>query len=106
MRIGALSGGQKVKVVLAAALWNCPHMLILDEPTNYLDRDSLAALASAIKDFDGGVVMITHNNQFCSALCPEVWHLENHTVKGDAEWMKNAMNQKVEVQAIDEMFDG
>ena len=49
MRIGALSGGQKVKVVLAAALWNCPHMLILDEPTNYLDRDSLAALAGAPK---------------------------------------------------------
>ena len=108
MRIGALSGGQKVKVVLAAALWSCPHMLILDGPTNYLDRDSLAALAGAIKDFDGGVVMITRTNQFCSALCPEAWHLENHTlnVKGDAEWMKNAMNQKVEVQAIDEMFDG
>ena len=53
MRIGALSGDQKVKVVLAAALWNCPHMLILDEPTNYLDRDSLAALAGAIKGFDG-----------------------------------------------------
>jgi elongation factor 3 len=82
-------------------------MLILDEPTNYLDRDSLAALAGAIKDYDGGVVMITHNNQFCSALCPEVWHLENNTlnVKGDAEWMKSAMNQKVEVQAVDEMFD-
>jgi len=107
MRIGALSGGQKVKVVLAAALWNCPHMLILDEPTNYLDRDSLAALAGAIKEFDGGVVMITHNNQFCSALCPEVWHLENNTlnVKGDAEWMKAAMNQKVEVVAIDTMVD-
>ncbi len=106
MRIGALSGGQKVKVVLAALL--CPHMLILDEPTNYLDSDSFAALTGAIKNLDGGVVMITHTNQFCSALCPEVWHLENHTlnVKGDAEWMKNAMNQKVEVQAIDEMFDG
>ncbi len=64
MRVGALSGGQKVKVVLAAALWNCPHMLILDEPSNYMDRDSLAALAGAIKDFDGGVVMITHSNQF------------------------------------------
>jgi elongation factor 3 len=37
-RIGALSGGQKVKVVLAAAMWNQPHILILDEPTNYLDR--------------------------------------------------------------------
>ncbi len=47
-------------------------MMILDEPTNDVERDLLAALAGAIKDFDGGVVMITHNNQFCSALCPEV----------------------------------
>ncbi len=80
--------------------------LFLDEP-NFLDRDSLAALAGAIKDFDGGVVMITHSNQFCSAPCPEVWHLAIHTlnVKGDAERMKNAMNQ-VEVQAVDKMFDG
>jgi len=45
-RMSALSGGQKVKVVLAAAMWNQPHIVILDEPTNYLDRDSLAALAA------------------------------------------------------------
>merc|ERR1711966_645922 len=44
-RMSALSGGQKVKVVLAAAMWNQPHILILDEPTNYLDRESLGALA-------------------------------------------------------------
>ena len=48
-RMSALSGGQKVKVVIAAAMWNCPHIVILDEPTNYLDRDSLGALAGAIK---------------------------------------------------------
>merc|ERR1712127_899687 len=87
--MSALSGGQKVKVVLAAAMWNQPHILILDEPTNYLDRESLGALAGAIEIFDGGVVMITHNNEFCSKLCPETWvmdagHLET---KGDAEWM-------------------
>jgi len=106
-RMQALSGGQKVKVVLAAAMWCQPHIMILDEPTNYLDRDSLAALAGAIKEFDGGVVMITHNSQFCNSLCPEVWHLENNTldVKGDAEWMKAAMNQKVEHQAIEDMVD-
>jgi elongation factor 3 len=63
-RIGALSGGQKVKVVLAAAMWNQPHILILDEPTNYLDRESLGALAGAIEDFQGGVVIISHNNEF------------------------------------------
>jgi len=89
VNIRALSGGQKVKVVLGAALWNRPHVLILDEPTNYLDRDSLGALAAAIRIFEGGVVMITHNSQFCDNLCPQVWHLENNTlnVKGDAEWM-------------------
>jgi len=96
MRIGALSGGQKVKVVLAAAMWNRPHILILDEPTNYLDRDSLGALATAIRSFEGGVVMITHNSQFCDDLCPEVWHLENNTLnrKGDAAWMHQ--DQKIE----------
>jgi ABC-type iron transport system FetAB ATPase subunit len=49
-----LSGGQKVKVVLAACTWNQPHILVMDEPTNYLDRDSLGALAGAIKEFGGG----------------------------------------------------
>ena len=47
-RMGALSGGQKVKVVLASAMWMEPHVLILDEPTNFLDRDSLGALAVAM----------------------------------------------------------
>merc|ERR1719296_124353 len=75
-RISALSGGQKVKVVLAASMWNQPHILILDEPTNYLDRESLGALAGAIEGFDGGVVMITHNNEFCSKLCPETWVMD------------------------------
>merc|ERR1719198_2404169 len=72
-RMSALSGGQKVKVVLAAAMWMQPHIVILDEPTNYLDRDSLGALAGAIEDFDGGVIIISHNNEFVSKLCPETW---------------------------------
>merc|ERR1712157_444326 len=106
-RMGALSGGQKVKVVLAAAMWNQPHILILDEPTNYLDRESLGALAGAIEEFDGGVVMITHNNEFCSQLCPETWvmdagHLET---KGDADWMLK-QDTKIEQQAaITEVTD-
>jgi elongation factor 3 len=72
-RIDSLSTSQKVKVVLAAATWNNPHIIVLDEPTNYLDRESLGALAQAIRDFKGGVVMISHNNEFTSALCPESW---------------------------------
>ncbi|EDO19383.1 hypothetical protein Kpol_1002p29 [Vanderwaltozyma polyspora DSM 70294] len=75
--LGSLSGGQLVKVVIAGAMWNNPHLLVLDEPTNYLDRDSLGALAMAIREWTGGVVMISHNNEFVGALCPEQWIVEN-----------------------------
>ena len=78
--LGSLSGGQLVKVVIASAMWNNPHLLVLDEPTNYLDRDSLGGLAVAIRDWNGGVVMISHNNEFVGALCPEQWHVENGEV--------------------------
>ena len=47
-----------MKVVLGAGLWNLPHIVILDEPTNFLDRDSLGALATAIKAFQGEMIMI------------------------------------------------
>ena len=73
--ISGLSGGQKVKVVIAAAMWNNPHLLVLDEPSNYLDRDALGGLAVAIRDWEGSVVMISHNTEFVSALCSEQWHI-------------------------------
>jgi elongation factor 3 len=106
-RMSALSGGQKVKVVIAAAMWNQPHILILDEPTNYLDRDSLGALAGAIETYEGGVVMITHNNEFCSKLCPETWvmdagHLET---KGDADWMLKQDTKIEDQQQLTEVTD-
>jgi elongation factor 3 len=106
-RINALSGGQKVKVVLAAAMWDQPHILILDEPTNYLDRDSLGALAEAIDKYEGGVIMITHNDAFCSQLCPERWVLEGGRLntEGDVEWMSKASDQAVGFQEITEMVD-
>eukprot|EP00897_Mesotaenium_endlicherianum_P003141 jgi/Mesen1/2855/ME000174S02107 len=72
-QIGNLSGGQKVKVVLAAAMWSNPHMIVLDEPTNFLDRDSLGALVGAIKDFQGAVVIISHNREFLESLAEEKW---------------------------------
>ncbi|KAK4052978.1 translational elongation factor EF-1 alpha [Microbotryomycetes sp. JL221] len=72
-----LSGGQKVKVVLAAATWRRPHVVILDEPTNYLDRESLAALIAALKTFEGGVLVITHNREFSESICTEVWAMSN-----------------------------
>jgi elongation factor 3 len=88
-RMSALSGGQKVKVVLAAAMWNQPHIIILDEPTNYLDRESLGALAKAIEAYEGGVVIISHNSEFVSQVCPEEWVMDagHLTTKGEVGWM-------------------
>merc|ERR1712196_71600 len=88
-RMSALSGGQKVKVVIAAAMWNQPHIIILDEPTNYLDRESLGALAKAIEAYEGGVVIISHNSEFVSQVCPEEWVMDagHLTTKGDVGWM-------------------
>ena len=71
--IRRLSGGQKVKLVLAAAMWNKPHILVLDEPTNYLDREALGALTQAIKEFKGGAIIISHNSEFTDVLCNEKW---------------------------------
>jgi elongation factor 3 len=72
-----LSGGQKVKIVLGAATWRRPHVMCLDEPTNYLDRESLAALIEALKVFEGGVLVITHNRDFSESLCKEVWAMRD-----------------------------
>lgn len=72
-RMRGLSGGQRVKTVLAACSWQRPHLIVLDEPTNYLDRDSLGALSKALKKFEGGVIIITHAAEFTKDLTEEVW---------------------------------
>ncbi|AJT31156.1 Hef3p [Saccharomyces cerevisiae YJM1463] len=76
-RIRGLSGGQKVKLVLAACTWQRPHLIVLDEPTNYLDRDSLGALSKALKAFEGGVIIITHSAEFTKNLTDEVWAVKD-----------------------------
>ena len=79
--IKSLSGGQKVKVVLAASLWQNPHIIVLDEPTNYLDRDGLGALTLAINDFKGGVIIISHNKEFANAVSQEKWIMEKGNLR-------------------------
>merc|ERR1719464_597687 len=85
-KIRGLSGGQKVKLVLAAAMWNCPHLLVLDEPTNYLDREALGALSIALNNWGGAVLMISHNQEFYSSVCKEEWLVADGriTVQGDS----------------------
>jgi len=104
--IAGLSGGQKVKVVLTAAMWLNPHILILDEPTNYLDRDSLGALAGAIRAFGGGVLIITHHNEFSDALCNQTWSLSQGRLEatgGNDADTKEKVN--AQATALTEMVD-
>mmetsp|Transcript_6191 Transcript_6191/g.12577 ORF Transcript_6191/g.12577 Transcript_6191/m.12577 type:complete len:1061 (+) Transcript_6191:145-3327(+) len=105
-RIRSLSGGQKVKVVLAAAMWAQPHLIILDEPTNYLDREALGALATAINNFEGGVLLITHNQEFADTTTRETWVVANHRcdIKGDADWAAYAA-EALELAAEEEQVD-
>merc|ERR1719217_1157676 len=121
-QIQQLSGGMKVKVVLAASMWQNPHILILDEPTNYLDREGLGALVLAIKDYKGGVLIISHNKEFCDGVAQEKWIMNKgylriegesvDTTKEDEdggnkviEDIVDASGNKIEQNAVDNSSD-
>ena len=79
-KIRGLSGGQKVKLVLAAAFWTVPHLVVMDEPTNFLDREALGALSAALNQWGGAVLMISHNREFYSSVCKEEWRVKDGQV--------------------------
>ncbi|CAN4081435.1 unnamed protein product [Withania somnifera] len=81
-----LSGGQKARVVLTSISMSKPHILLLDEPTNHLDMQSIDALADALDEFTGGVVLVSHDSRLISRVCDdeersEIWIVENGTVE-------------------------
>ncbi|KAI0063687.1 hypothetical protein BV25DRAFT_1990651 [Artomyces pyxidatus] len=92
--IAGLSGGQKIKLVIAACLWNNPQICVLDEPSNFLDREALGGLAVAIRDWAGAVVIISHNEEFVHALCPEIWNISagRMTHKGKTAVVEDAFS--------------
>jgi elongation factor 3 len=104
-RMRGLSGGQKVKVVLGAACWMHPHLLVLDEPTNYLDRDSLGALAGALKQFGGGVVIISHAGEFIDATTTEKWIVGGGSVQIEGETWSLATAKLTKGEQQDEVVD-
>jgi len=105
-QINQLSGGMKVKVVLAGAMWQNPHVLILDEPTNYLDREGLGALVLAIKDYRGGVLIISHNKEFCDNVATEKWIMNKGRLRIEGESVAEDDDKDGGNAAPDEVFDG
>jgi len=105
-QINQLSGGMKVKVVLAACMWQNPHVVILDEPTNYLDRDGLGALVLAIKDYKGGVLIISHNKEFCDSVATEKWIMKGGYLRIEGQSVEAEEEKGSSIKVVEDVFDG
>lgn len=83
-KLSQLGDGEKVKVVLGACMWMSPHIIVFDEPTNSMSWESLVALVAAIKEFQGGVAIISHNQDFIDQVCNEIWLMKKDPETGIA----------------------
>merc|ERR1712213_229538 len=96
--IKQLSDGQKCRVVFAWLAWQTPHMLLLDEPTNHLDMETIDALGDAINNFEGGLVLVSHDFRLIDQVANDIWICENQKVtkwEGDILAYKNHLKAKV-----------
>jgi len=96
--IKQLSDGQKCRVVFAWLSHQVPHLLLLDEPTNHLDMETIDALADAINNFDGGVVLVSHDFRLIDQVADTIWICEKQTVtkwEGDILSYKDHLKAKV-----------
>ncbi|WP_313618210.1 ABC-F family ATP-binding cassette domain-containing protein [Agrobacterium sp.] len=75
-----LSGGEKARLLMGLAAFHAPNLLILDEPTNHLDIDSRRALIEALNDYDGAVILISHDRHLIEATVDRLWLVNNGTV--------------------------
>jgi ATP-binding cassette subfamily F protein 3 len=72
-QVGTLSGGEKARLVLAMLVWQRPNLLLLDEPTNHLDLDTREALSMALNEFEGTVMLVSHDRALLREVCDEFW---------------------------------
>lgn len=96
--IRQLSDGQRCRVVFAWLAWQAPHLLLLDEPTNHLDMETIDALADAINDFEGGMVLVSHDFRLISQVAEEIWVCEKQTISkwtGDIHSYKAHLRKRI-----------
>ncbi|GMI89056.1 ATP-binding cassette F4, general control non-repressible 4 [Hibiscus trionum] len=107
--IAKLSGGQKARVVFTSISMSKPHILLLDEPTNHLDMQSIDALADALDEFTGGVVLVSHDSRLISRVCEDeeksqIWVVDNGTVNtfpGTFEDYKDELQREIRAEVDD-----
>ena len=71
--VGSMSGGEKARLVLCMMVWQRPNLLLLDEPTNHLDLTTREALSMALNEFEGTVMLVSHDRALLRAVCDEFW---------------------------------
>uniref|UniRef100_A0A672I0S7 ATP-binding cassette sub-family F member 2 n=1 Tax=Salarias fasciatus TaxID=181472 RepID=A0A672I0S7_SALFA len=86
-----LSDGQKCRVCFAWLAWQNPHMLFLDEPTNHLDIETIDALAEAVNEFEGGMMLVSHDFRLIQQVAQEIWVCENQTI---TKWNRDILAYK------------
>ncbi|KAG0585906.1 hypothetical protein M758_2G047700 [Ceratodon purpureus] len=80
MPMGHLSDGQKSRVIFAWLAWRLPHLLLLDEPTNHLDIETIDSLAEALNEWDGGLVLVSHDFRLINQVAKEIWVCEKKAI--------------------------
>jgi ATP-binding cassette subfamily F protein 3 len=79
--VGTLSGGEKARLVLAMLVWQRPNLLLLDEPTNHLDLTTREALSMALNEFEGTVMLVSHDRALLREVCDEFWLVADGAVQ-------------------------
>lgn len=95
-RMSELSDGQKSRVVFAKLGRDAPHILLLDEPTNHLDMESIDALAKAVNQFEGGLILVSHDMRLISQVAKEIWICDDKTI---TTYRGDIMNFKMDMRA-------
>lgn len=102
-KMGLLSGGQKSRVAFACLALTNPHILVLDEPSNHLDIEAMDALADALKNFGGGVVIVSHDVTLLQSVCSSLWVCDNGTVEqfpGDINQYKKRITSQADAAGV------
>ncbi|KEZ42966.1 Protein GCN20 [Scedosporium apiospermum] len=102
-KMALLSGGQKSRVAFACLALTNPHILVLDEPSNHLDIEAMDALAEALQNFQGGVVMVSHDVTLLQNVCTSLWVCDNGTVEqfpGDVNEYKKRISAQADAAGV------
>lgn len=100
--VGSLSGGQKSRVAFARMCMGMPNFLVLDEPTNHLDIETIEALGKGINKYNGGVILVSHDERLIRMVCKELWICGNGSVKsieGGFDEYRKIVEQELEAAA-------